>query len=45
MISPSRLENEQFKGSCVERLDDNSTVDADGNFDAKVALLGVLGLK
>ena len=36
LINNDELTNEQFQGRCYDILKDNTTVDAQGNYDSKV---------
>ena len=36
LINEDSLNNERFEGQCLDREDDNSTVDANGNFDSRI---------
>ena len=39
LMNEKMLSNQFFEGECVDRWDDNSTVDALGNFDSKILFL------
>ena len=36
LINNRILSNKFFEGDCIDRLDINGTVDANGNFDSKI---------